>query len=440
MAGIPVRVDIAGTVEIVGAALSFDWTWTSPDAARFADTVRWSPPAEIQDGPSRALFSAIPLAVLGAPAIFWHRGPALQCVHVVVSDRPDEFEDGTARAVTEAAQRLTDRLTELLGAPTLGPLGSDYGPRWATPELTFGVVTSRHAVELMLVSPLCQQFWEQRHRARVTRRAGLTQWDRYAESLARFLEDIRFESVLIIEAPGNRYVQFLKHSEGLVVELSRAEYVDAEYRYGTLVADILTENGWTLPADPSQNWIREYPLLIEATRYLDLAGHAVAGLVAMGVQSPAQLNPQAWRAGYRPLYTDSIRPADDRPQPFERTDSHEHGTDLTRSDWNDEITLDIAGALQVIGVASTFPWTWTAVDVAQFAHQLGWSIHSSPGSDRQVYADTDLPAGWMGALFWLAGQTLETVKVTISDDFGDVDLEDPGYAHYDGYLDPMPRS
>ncbi|WP_327140654.1 DUF6301 family protein [Nocardia sp. NBC_01327] len=432
---IPVRVDVMGAVEIARAAESFDWEWSLTDRERFAGSVGWSELATIEGADKQASFVRTALTVWGGSAVFWHSDAELRQVHVIVSDCPNSFEHETPELLAAAAEKVTAALAQVFGEPTVGAIGTDHGSVWELEGVAIGIVTSRHSVELMLVNPVWQRFWDGCQQERVTRRSGLTDWDRFAETLAQYLEDIPSDTNLIISASGNRYAQFAKTSGTLYAQLSHSCFVGPEWEYGEDVDRVLIAAGW-IPPDGEDNWSRDCTEPIRTPDYSHLASRVVAGLQAIGVGSPNELQSEGWRRGGGALDTTALRPADDRPRAVYASNDHELPRNPSRSYQDDDVELDVPGGLDVIRAASNFDWTWTRTDVERFAAHAGWRDVSDLKLDRMIYATTGLKLeGSPQAIFWLAGDTLESVEVTISSDLCDYDLHSDSYSHLNGELD-----
>ncbi|MTE17220.1 DUF6301 family protein [Nocardia aurantiaca] len=430
MMKVAVRVDVEGAVEIARAARSFDWMWAAGDGARFAAAVGWSAPERIETTDEHALFSRTAMRVWDPSAIFWHGENGLWQVHVNVSDSPDHFAPVHAELLAAAADSVRAAITEVWGAPTLAMIGADRGVAWEFDGLAIGITTARKTVELMVVSSRWQQFWDERHNRRVARRSGMSEWDRYAESLAHYLEDVYSDTILIIDAPGGMYAQFAKNDDLLYAELSQSAHADEDWRYGPEVDLILAADGWKPPDGNSANWHRSYAAPVRTADYSHLAWRVVAGLSAMGVASPGELEPHGWRQGGRDLDTTALAPADDSPWVVVRSGgSHEVFEELAPAQSSDDMELDLPGTLGLIRAASTFDWTWTRADVERFADHAGWGSRTDLKLNRMIYAGTNLELSFPQAIFWLDGEALERVQVTISADMSDYDLEDPGYAY-----------
>ncbi|MGW4245716.1 DUF6301 family protein, partial [Nocardia sp. NPDC004722] len=429
MMRVPVRMDIVGAAQTIGAARTFDWTWTSTDTARFAAAAGWAEPDRIPETGEHARFSRTGLRVWDPSAIFWHDDAGLRQIHVRISDSPNHFQPEHTELLAEALDSATTLLTEALGTPTLSSIGADAGPAWEFDGVLIGLTTVRDTVELMLVNPRAQRFWDERRARRALLRAGLTDWDRYAEALADYLRDVYSDSILIVEAPGGLYAQFAKNDDTVYAELSASAFLEPDRRYGREVEARLAAEGWVQP-DPSSNWNRSSPNPIRSADYSRLAGQVVTGLRAMGAAAPTELSAKGWRANNRDLDTTPLRCADDSPWvPVRTHGSHEVSAQTRRRSSCDELESDVPGTLAVIAAASTFEWTWTGADVRRFAEHAGWQRISDLKRDRMIYARTGLALSDPQVIFWLDGDTLEHVQVTISSDVSDYDLESDSYAY-----------
>ncbi|GAB2535777.1 hypothetical protein GCM10027167_45920 [Nocardia heshunensis] len=424
------RVDVEGLVQIVRAARAFDWTWTPGDTERFARTCGWTAPDRIEEAGEYARFARTSVHVWDPSAIFWHDDEGLRQVHVGISDSPNHFKPEHTELLAAAMDTAATALSAEWGAPTGSAIGGDHGPAWEFDELAIGLTSVRDTVELMLLSSRTQRFWDERRQRRASLRAGLTDWDRYAESLADYLDDLYSDSVLIVGAPGGFYAQFAKSDDQLYAELSQSAFVDEDRRYGPEVDLILAADGWAPPGPSTSNWQRSYAKPIRTADYSQLAWRVVAGLHAMGVTVPTDLQATGWRAGNRDLDTTALRCADDSPWAAVRTDgSHEVPSEPERRSWSDELELDVPGTLAVIEAASTFDWTWTRADVERFAEHAGWQQLSDLKLDRMIYGRTSLALSYPKVIFWLDGDALEHIQVTISSDVSDYDLESDSYAY-----------
>ncbi|MFF0613029.1 DUF6301 family protein [Nocardia tengchongensis] len=413
MMRIPVRVDVVGALEIVRAAAVFEWTWGLDDRERFAATVGWSDLETVEGDGEAALCARTSLAVWNASALFLDSGDELCQVHVIVSDSPDKWAAGTPGLLADAAGQVVAGLTRMLGEPAIGAAGTEFGPVWESAGVTIGLGTARNAVELLLISPVWQRVWEARQQERTTRRARLTEWDRFAESLAGYTDSFYSDAAVNIQAPDGQRIRMVREDDGW-------------------------QAGFWRPGDEGSAY-RSYltPAPLHAIDHSRLATWVVTELAAAGVRSPIELRSRGWDSDGTELDTSALRPADDRPAVLHAESPREIPVPPEDLDSVEDVELDVPGALEVVAAAATFDWTWTRADVERFAAHAGWSDVFAPDGYPMIYATSTLNDGnyERNVIFWSEGDKLTSIQVYVSTDLCDYDLEDDSYSHLKDQLD-----
>ncbi|GAB2512328.1 DUF6301 family protein [Nocardia heshunensis] len=435
MMKVPVRVDVASAVEIARAAAGFEWTWSQADSVRFATAVGWGEPVALEGFPEVSLVAHTPVNVWDSSAIFSHPEGELRQVHVLVSDCPRPDDHRTPELLDAAAEKVAASLIEIFGAPTTGPVGSDHGMVWDSDTVVIGLVTVRRMVELVLVHPVWQRWWEDRHRQRVARRAELTEWDRFAESLADCLTDMYEDCPVVLHVRDGRDVRIFKNPPGgaRILEDTEAFYVEI----GTPDPD---DPEWEFDADTDfEDPVYEsadYPEPLDTPGYSRLAVRITSELKAMGAGSPHDVIAHDWVTDPGPTEIIPLRPADDLPPRSRQPEPREVPEIQLDHEWRGEHTeLDMPGALGVVRAASSFDWTWHAGDVKRFAAHAGWRIYTDRTIENMYWSGTGLDVHSPQAIFELAGDVLTVIDVAISTDLGDNDLEDEGYDFLNHDLD-----
>lgn len=433
---VPVQVDVAGAVEIARAAAAFEWTWSRGDTARFVGAVRWAEPVALGDFPEMSLVARVPVAAWDSSAIFSHGDGELRQVHVVVSDCPQVDGDRTPELLAAAAAEVSAGLTQVFGMPAAGPIGIDHGLVWEAENVVIGVVTSRSKVELVLVNPSWQRWWENCHQRRVARRAGLTEWDRFAESLAECLQGMYEDCPMVLHMRGGRDVQIFKcppggarifeNAERFYVEIGTPDPDDPEWEFDPEDTDDATA---VYESD-------DYPEPLDITGYSRLAVRIATDLKAVGARSPHDVMAHDWVTNPGPTEIIPLRPADDLPPRSRSSDPREVLEIQLDHEWrSDSFELDVPGALAVVRDAASFGWTWTEGDVKRFAAHAGWNVYTARTVEDKFWASAGRDRHAKQAIFQLDGDRLTGIDIAISTDLCDNDLEDEGYDFLNRDLD-----
>ncbi|MGV9415663.1 TY-Chap domain-containing protein [Nocardia sp. NPDC003693] len=122
-----------------------------------------------------------------------------------------------------------------------------------------------------------------------------TEWDAFAQALARCLSQLPSRATLVIAATGNRYVQFQQFDIKLSAELTGNYYLAEPIPEAA--AQKLRDLGWSAPAlrREVENWRRSLLWPISRVRLEELARSVVIGLRdALGIESPDQLRATGW--------------------------------------------------------------------------------------------------------------------------------------------------
>ncbi|MFF2556898.1 hypothetical protein ACFVUS_38245 [Nocardia sp. NPDC058058] len=138
---------------------------------------------------------------------------------------------------------------------------------------------------------------------------AITDWDVFANALARILSELPSRATLVIAATGNRYVQFQQFDIRLSAELTGNYYL-AEPITET-AALRLRELGWTAPVPKHEieNWRQTLLWPIPPSRLADLARSAVIGLHdALGIGSPTELRASGWTEANSDLDLSALGP------------------------------------------------------------------------------------------------------------------------------------
>ncbi|MEV6068148.1 DUF6301 family protein [Nocardia sp. NPDC052001] len=406
--GFEVRVDSAGAIEIVRAAVRFVWGWDATDVRSFARRVGWDTPEPVGTMRRGAVFSRTGLNIWWDSAMFWGSGRRLQYVRVPVSDCP-----ATAHRdlLDDALARVRAAFAEVWGEPESG-VGPDEGPSWVFPNLLVGLTIGPETVDLMLVNPLDQRFWMDKRHDGARRRAGLGGWGRFTEDLAEYLESLTTDARMVVTAPGGRYVQFAVEPGEFTSELSRSEFIDPTWRYGVEVDDQLMAQGWKPSEDA--NWWRTLPRNAGRTAVSHFAADTVQALRILKVRAVTDLVADAWVEGGEDLDVTllGIPPhATARTQRAEFLRSNApYGFDIG------PLRVDVPGGIEIARAAKDFDWSWSRADIAAFTERLGWRLEGDPGpSDRVVHAKTELRIDHSRARYCYGGDRLEAVCITLSD-------------------------
>ncbi|WP_067567663.1 DUF6301 family protein [Nocardia acidivorans] len=406
--GFEVRVDGAGAVEIVRAAVRFGWSWDATDVRSFARRVGWATPEPVGTMRRGAVFSRTGLDIWWDSAMFWGSGRRLRYVRIAVSDCAAA---GNSALLAEALDRVRAAFIEVWGEPESGA-GPDDGPAWIFPNLLAGLAIGPNTVDLMLVNPLDQRFWMDKRHEAARRRAALGGWGRFTEDLADYLETLPTDARLVITAPGGRYVQFAVEPGEFTGELSRSEFIDPTWRYGDEVGELLIAQGWTPTEDA--NWRCRLPRTAGRTAVSHFAARAVEALRTLEVKAVTDLVADAWVEGGQDLEVAAlgIPPhATARTQRAEFLRSNApYGFDIG------PLRVDIPSGIDIARAAREFDWSWTRADIAAFAERIGWQLEGEPGpSDRVVRVKTALRVDHSQARYCYDGDRLESVCITLSD-------------------------
>ncbi|MGX1805100.1 TY-Chap domain-containing protein [Nocardia sp. NPDC055321] len=122
-----------------------------------------------------------------------------------------------------------------------------------------------------------------------------TEWDAFAQALARCLSQLPSRATLVIAATGNRYVQFQQFDIKLSAELTGNYYLAEPIPEAA--AQKLRDLGWSAPVlrREVENWRRSLLWPISRVRLEELARSVVIGLRdALGIESPDQLRATGW--------------------------------------------------------------------------------------------------------------------------------------------------
>ncbi|MBL1073130.1 hypothetical protein JK358_01845 [Nocardia sp. 2] len=407
-----VRVDIAGAVRIVKTAARFGWRWDSEDVRGFARQLGWAAPQPVGTMRRGALFSRTGLGVWWDSAMFWGTGDGLGHVRVTISDclAPGEF--GSAPLLDGALAKVAARFTELWGEPESGGAGPESGPAWVFPSVVAGLALGPTTVDLLLVSPAEQAYWRGRKYDAARARTDAGPWGRFTEDLADFLETLPDESILVLGALGGRYVQFATTEEQLLGELSRSEFVDPLWHFGPEVESVLMAAGWTPPRE--SNWWRTQPRRAGTPAASRFAVCAVAGLRALGVESPADLFADAWVEGGDDL---DIAPLGIPLNSTSRSKRAEYLLHNAAYPFDSEpLRTDVPGGIEIARAAQAFEWSWTRADAERFADQTGWKPQRAPKPDgRTTWVQTGMRVDTPTAVCTFDGDRLESICVTLSD-------------------------
>ncbi|GAB4589867.1 DUF6301 family protein [Nocardia sp. IFM 10818] len=409
--GFEVRVDTAGAVEIVRAALEFKWKWNSRDIAGFARQVGWSAPEPVGTMRRGAVFSRTGLGVWWDSAMFWGSPRVLGYVRATVSDCPARSGFGSSELLSDALGRLRETFTERWGEPENGA-GPEEGPGWVFPNLVVGLAIGDNTVDVLLVNPAEQLFWMERRHEGARRRAELGGWGRLAEDLAGFLETLPAGARLVISAPGGRYVQVNVSGEELYAELSRSEFVDPTWRYGAEVEQRLIAGGWAAPGDA--NWWRRLPRKAGTLAVSRFATRLVEGLRALSVRATTDLVADAWVEGGADL---DIAPLGIPLHPTSRSQRAEFLRQHAISAFDTgPLAVDVPGGIEIAAAARAFDWTWKRGDLQRFSERAGWTPQgTAAAADRTAWAGTPLHIDEARARFTFDGDRLESIRVTLSD-------------------------
>ncbi|MFE2956347.1 DUF6301 family protein [Nocardia tengchongensis] len=410
--GFEVRVDIAGAVEIVGAAAGFGWRWGSGNVGEFARLVGWTSPQPVGTLRNGPIFSRTGLPVWWDSAMFWGSDRGLDHVRVVVSDCPDPADPAGQELLATALTRVTAEFTERWGDPETTAAGPAEGSAWRFANVFAGLTIGADTVDLLLVNPTAQRYWmERRHRA-ARRRAAAGPWIRFAESLAGFLETLPVDGRLLVTAPGGRFVQFDAGPEQLAGELARSEFIDPGWYYGPELHQQLIELGWTPPREG--NWTRGLSRRAGTVAMSGLALRTTDTLRAVGVAAPTELVADAWVEGGPDLEVAALGIP---PHPTSRTQRAEFLRRHAVSEFDaGPLRVEVPAGIGIARAARAFDWTWTRADLDGFAAVVGWKpVHETDAGERTVWADTELRVDDPRARFLFDGDRLEAVCVTLSD-------------------------
>ncbi|MFJ4658757.1 DUF6301 family protein [Nocardia sp. NPDC088792] len=410
--GFEVRVDIAGAVEIVRAAVGFEWRWGAADVGGFARRMGWSTPLPVGTFRSGAVFARTGLQVWWDSALFWGSERGLDYVRMPISDCPSRSVFAGDELLADAMARVTAAFTERWGEPESTDAGPAEGVAWRFPNLFAGLTIGADTVDLLLVAPAQQRYWmDMRHEA-ARRRTALGGWGRLTEQLAGFLDGLPVEARLVLTAPGGRYLQFTAEAERLHCELSRSEFIDPTWRYGAETEQELIDRGWT--AAPDANWWRALTRGSGSIALSILARQTTDALRLLGVTAATELVADAWVEGGDDLDITALGIPEHPTARGQRAEFLRHHTAVEAD--AEPLRIDVPGGVEIARAARDFAWTWTRADVAAFLEVTGWKpVHDPREGEREVWADTDVRVEGPRARFSFDGDRLESVCVTLSD-------------------------
>ncbi|MEV6770052.1 DUF6301 family protein [Nocardia sp. NPDC051030] len=416
------RVDLAGAIELAGVATGFDWTWDIADIQKFADAAGWSGLEPGTDMGQGGWFASTGLDVWQGSAMFWCGDERLAYVRVALSSPAYEHDPETPDTVRAAFDTAVAEFHRVWGDPVQATAGPEQGPCWAFPNLFAGVVVGPQTVDLMLISPAEQQYWTEKNARRTAWNTELSAWELFTDSLAAFLDGYRAEGTkLIISAPGNRYAQFAFDDGGLYAELAAAEFIEDDYRYGPQVEAALIADGWMWP-EPDRNWSRQLSKPVNTFGYNELAGIVVFGLQALGIETPDELLADAWIDGSADTVDLSGLGIPPHPNIGPRRDRQRAASGIRiESDPEDDLAVDVPGAIRIVTAAMAFEWTWTEADAERFAADVGWAHDGDLYKQSLLRMRTDLEIDDPQATYWFEGETLRRVEFAVSDNVGHLD-------------------
>ncbi|TCJ89406.1 hypothetical protein DFR71_6618 [Nocardia alba] len=133
-----------------------------------------------------------------------------------------------------------------------------------------------------------------------TAQVSSTDWRLLSRGLVKTLVRMPYHQVLILSAPGERFIQFefLHHARRgveLLCQIAPNTEIDHRFRMSTAGEDQLEAGGWARPQEDGDNWRKSISWPAMRSDYDALATNALSILRDnLHVANPAQLSVEAW--------------------------------------------------------------------------------------------------------------------------------------------------
>jgi hypothetical protein len=294
--------DVDAAVDVVRTAIDFAWSWHAGDAERFGDAAGWT---EARRSRSGAIWMTTNTRIPDSYARFDLEGDVIREVTFDVAEVTDP---AVREPLLDAFSEAEERLIQLLGPPSEQVLGPSPKSWWRSENFTAELATSDQLVAVSLINPDTNLFWSDG--GGVETPDTPHDWDTFTSSLASFLTTLPQGAKIIIDAPGNKYVQFAQGDFELYAEIAGNAFLVEPMS----VEDerLLDRIGWSRPLTYGGhlgNWHRTMRWPARSDEYEELVVATTIGLRdALGIESPGELSAYGWVDGPGEVDLSALKP------------------------------------------------------------------------------------------------------------------------------------